>query len=47
MYEIVMSEEFFALDKPLMVEIIRRRFNPSKAEVRIEKIEGKRKRFFF
>lgn len=42
MYEIVMSEEFFALDKPLMVEIIRRRFNPSKAEVRIEKIEGNR-----
>ncbi len=29
-YEIVMSNEFSVLDKPLIVEIIRRRLNPSK-----------------
>lgn len=40
MYEIVMSEEFLAIDKPQMVDIIRRRFGPIKLEVKIDKIEG-------
>lgn len=40
-YEIVMSNEFVSLDKPLMVEIIRKRLNPGKfIEIKYDKIEG-------
>lgn len=42
LYEIVMSNEFDRLDKPLMVEIIRKRLNPGKVvEIKVEKVEGK------
>lgn len=34
MQEIVMSDEFAALERALMVEVIRRRFQPGKAEMR-------------
>lgn len=41
LYEIVMSTEFGNLDKPLMVEIIRKRLNPGKiTEIKFDKIEG-------
>ena len=41
--EVVMSSEFSDLDKPLLVEIIRKRLNPSKIVVdsNIEKNTGK------
>lgn len=41
-YEIVMSSEFVNLDKPLMVEIIRKRLNPGKnIEIKYDKTGGK------
>lgn len=41
-YEIVMSGEFVNLDKPLMVEIIRKRLNPGKnIEIKYDKTGGK------
>lgn len=40
-YEIVMSSEFVNLDKPLMVEIIRKRLNPGKnIEIKYDKTGG-------
>lgn len=35
-----MSDEFGALEKSLIVEVIRKRFNPAKTEIRPEIIEG-------
>lgn len=41
-YEIVMSSDFVNLDKPLMVEIIRKRLNPGKnIEIKYDKMGGK------
>lgn len=40
-YEIVMSSEFVNLEKPLMVEIIRKRLNPGKnIEIRYDRAGG-------
>lgn len=40
-YEIVMSNDFVNLEKPLMVEIIRKRLNPGKyIEIKYDKTEG-------
>lgn len=40
-YEIIMSNEFVNLDKPLMVEIIRKRLNPGRVnEIKPDKPEG-------
>jgi len=39
-YDIVMSNEFVILEKPLMVEIIRKRLNPGKL-VKYDKTVGK------
>lgn len=40
MQDIVQSEEFAALDKSLMVEVIRKRFNPVKSDMRSDRVEG-------
>lgn len=47
--DVVMSSEFSDLDKPLLVEIIRKRLNPSKAntDANLEKNVGKFFFFFF
>lgn len=41
-YEIVMSNAFANLDKPLMVEIIRKRLNPGRnMDIKFDKTAGK------
>lgn len=40
MPDIVMSDEFATLDKSLMIEIVRQRFLPARAQGRDERIEG-------
>lgn len=41
-YDIIMSNEFVNLDKPLMVEIIRKRLNPGRVpDIKHDKTGGK------